>query len=352
VTYDGSNNWKQNFVFGQDLDEVLMLEQADALDCDSDSNTSELTRSFYHRNALGSVMDIIDALEATIESYRYDPYGNASITMGGVPQSSDPLGQSWCFSGRFRDAESGLIYVRARYYSPPQGRFSQRDMLGYGPGPNLYQYAFDRPTTLTDPLGLAPRPPSTRTIVCPACQHLADAFDGLADSELQLDADVSAARLAVEAAEDTARKAIESDPETQSRRRDAAAGQGPSAKKFSQTAVGGWLRARDPVLRGISQEAQLRAIAADQAAIDNQVAAAVAANPEVMKAQAALEAAQKKQDAHLLECQQAWANLVDCCRKKCPNCLEAYLAYPLDITPNWDGGPPAPMPPGKRPAVQ
>jgi YD repeat-containing protein len=44
ATYDGSNNWKQNFVFGQWIDEILMLEQADILDQDGDSNTTELTR--------------------------------------------------------------------------------------------------------------------------------------------------------------------------------------------------------------------------------------------------------------------------------------------------------------------
>jgi hypothetical protein len=32
-----------------------MLKQADVLDDDTDTNTSEVTRSFYHRSALGSV---------------------------------------------------------------------------------------------------------------------------------------------------------------------------------------------------------------------------------------------------------------------------------------------------------
>ena len=52
--YDASSNWKQSFVFGQGIDSILMLEQADVLDYDSDSNTTEVVRSFYHRNALGS----------------------------------------------------------------------------------------------------------------------------------------------------------------------------------------------------------------------------------------------------------------------------------------------------------
>jgi hypothetical protein len=41
AVYDGSNNLLQEFVYGQVIDEVLMLEQADVLDIDGDANTSE-----------------------------------------------------------------------------------------------------------------------------------------------------------------------------------------------------------------------------------------------------------------------------------------------------------------------
>src|SRR5690606_24566594 len=46
-TFDGSNNWKQDFVFDvSGTDCILMLEQADVIDQDGDSNTAELTRSY------------------------------------------------------------------------------------------------------------------------------------------------------------------------------------------------------------------------------------------------------------------------------------------------------------------
>ena len=48
AVYGPSDAWKQNFVFGRGVDDVLMLEQADVLDQDSDSDTSERTRSYYH----------------------------------------------------------------------------------------------------------------------------------------------------------------------------------------------------------------------------------------------------------------------------------------------------------------
>ncbi len=153
ATYDGSNTWKQDFVFGQGIDNVLMLEQADVLDFDSDQNTSETTRSFYHKNALGSVMAVTDMNEATAVSYRYDPYGKITITRGGQTQSSDPLGQHWTYTGRFRDEETGLYYYRARYSNPVLGRFLQRDPRGYVAGPCLFEYAGSSPAVARDPSG-------------------------------------------------------------------------------------------------------------------------------------------------------------------------------------------------------
>jgi len=154
TVFDGSNVWQQNFVWADTPDSVEMLEQADVLDYDSDGNTTEVTRSFYHRNALGSVMEITDANEADVVSYRYDPYGNMTITRGGVTQTTDPLGQHWGFTGRFRDEESGLWYYRARYYDSDRGRFMERDPLGVSGGPVLYEYVQSSPASGADPSGL------------------------------------------------------------------------------------------------------------------------------------------------------------------------------------------------------
>ncbi len=154
AVYDGSDNWKQNFVWSDEVDGIQMLEQKDVLDYDADGNTTEVTRSFYHRNALGSVMEITDMNQAVAVSYRYDPYGKVTITRGGTPQSSDPLGQHWTFTGRFLDEEAGLLYYRARYYDPATGRFTQRDPLGYVPAPGLFSYTAESPTNRRDPSGL------------------------------------------------------------------------------------------------------------------------------------------------------------------------------------------------------
>ena len=156
AVYDNSDNWQRDFVHGQGADEVLMLEQADVLDYDGDADTTETTRHFYHRNALGSVMELTDMLEAVAVSYRYDPYGEVTITRNGTTQSTDPLNQHFTFTGRLLDEESGLYYYRARYYSPALGRFVQRDPLGHTAGPNFFEYVGSSPTMLTDPTGMSP----------------------------------------------------------------------------------------------------------------------------------------------------------------------------------------------------
>jgi RHS repeat-associated protein len=151
--FDGSDVWKQNFVWSDEVDGIQMLEQKDVLDYDTDGNTTEVTRSFYHRNALGSVMEITDMNQAAVVSYRYDAYGKVTITRGGTPQTSDPLGQHWAFTARFLDEESGLLYYRARYYDLATGRFLQRDPSGYAAGPNLFEYAGSDPANVIDPSG-------------------------------------------------------------------------------------------------------------------------------------------------------------------------------------------------------
>jgi RHS repeat-associated protein len=57
------------------------------------------------------------------------------------------------FTARFQDEETGLMYYRARHYAPKTGRFLQRDPKGYGPGPNLMEYASSSPASRVDPTG-------------------------------------------------------------------------------------------------------------------------------------------------------------------------------------------------------
>lgn len=63
------------------------------------------------------------------------------------------------FAGREPDA-TGLIYLRARYYDPDTGRFTQPDPLGFIDGINRYAYAKNSPVNFVDPWGTTAREPS------------------------------------------------------------------------------------------------------------------------------------------------------------------------------------------------
>jgi RHS repeat-associated protein len=66
------------------------------------------------------------------------------------------------FTGKERDAETGLDYFGARYMSSAQGRFSSPDSHMGAPGNpqswNKYAYTFNNPLALVDPDGHFPTP--------------------------------------------------------------------------------------------------------------------------------------------------------------------------------------------------
>ena len=89
-------------------------------------------------------MDSSGVLTAT---YQYDPWGNLVASTGTV---ENPLR----FTAREYDEESGLYYLRFRYYDPEVGRFISRDPIGMHGGINLYSYVHNNPNRWRDPYGL------------------------------------------------------------------------------------------------------------------------------------------------------------------------------------------------------
>lgn len=79
------------------------------------------------------------------------------------------------FQGLFRDAESGLIYDRARYTNPSLGTFLAPEPSGgttYVDGIDLYVNRAANPINLLDPLGTDP---STQPATQPNHLSLMDA---------------------------------------------------------------------------------------------------------------------------------------------------------------------------------
>ncbi len=102
---------------------------------------------WFHHDQLGSTRLLTDASGQTVATYAFTPYGVLSSSSG--PDSTPML-----FAGQYRDSESGLYYLRARYYDPTSGQFVTRDPLEATTG-SPYTYVTDSPLTGTDPSGMA-----------------------------------------------------------------------------------------------------------------------------------------------------------------------------------------------------
>jgi RHS repeat-associated core domain len=75
---------------------------------------------YYTQNAHGDVVNLTDADGAVTKSYTYNAFG--------VEQNIDDADtNAFRYCGEYYDAETGTIYLRARYYSPTTGRFISRD---------------------------------------------------------------------------------------------------------------------------------------------------------------------------------------------------------------------------------
>jgi RHS repeat-associated protein len=101
---------------------------------------------FYHTDALGSVIALTDELGEIKTQYNYTPFGTVEV----IGEESDNPFQ---YTGRENDG-TGLMYYRARYYSPEMKRFISEDPIGMLGGVNFYSYVGNGPVNFTDKMGL------------------------------------------------------------------------------------------------------------------------------------------------------------------------------------------------------
>ena len=109
---------------------------------------------YYLYNAHGDVVQLTDGTGAVTKSYAYDAFGNEVN-----PSANDTNPFRYC--GEYYDVETGTIYLRARYYDPTTGRFTQQDAWAFMDasdplGLNLYLYCLANPVMYSDFTGNMP----------------------------------------------------------------------------------------------------------------------------------------------------------------------------------------------------
>ena len=117
---------------------------------------------YYLHDAHGDIVALTNSAGAVTKRYAYDAFGNEVN-----PSDSDSNPFRYC--GEYFDNEIGTYYLRARYYDPAIGRFTQQDSLlfttrklasGYEYADplslNLYTYCYNNPVAYLDPSGHMP----------------------------------------------------------------------------------------------------------------------------------------------------------------------------------------------------
>src|SRR6266571_3466349 len=110
---------------------------------------SSLAHAYYHCDGNGNVTCLINASNAIVGRYTYDPFGSV-LSMSG-PLAGANL---YRFSSKEIHPNSGLVYYLYRYHDPNLQRWINRDPLGLRGGTNTYSYVFNNPNALFDANGL------------------------------------------------------------------------------------------------------------------------------------------------------------------------------------------------------
>jgi len=102
---------------------------------------------YYAQDFPGNVVGLVNGVQSLVAQYKYKPWG---VDSGSAPGT---VPNPFRFAARQLDTETGLYYMRARYYDPALGRFVSEDPLGLAAGINPYAYAGNSPVNSRDPSG-------------------------------------------------------------------------------------------------------------------------------------------------------------------------------------------------------
>ena len=123
LEYDQSGMVTTRYTHGLNIDEPYDMEKSGQV-------------SYYHADALGSIVALTNAAGSVAHAYTYDSFGNI---LSGAPI------QPFTYTAREYDTETGLYFYRARYYDSKVGRFLQRDPILHPPLGNFKECGVNNP---------------------------------------------------------------------------------------------------------------------------------------------------------------------------------------------------------------
>ena len=118
------------------------------------ASDSESARTYYHyaSDEQGSITHVLgDDENGEYSLKNYYEYG----AFGDFREQYEEAENRFGYNGEIFDPIGGQYYLRARYYNPVIGRFTQEDTY-YGAGLNLYAYCRNLPVGYEDPSGHYP----------------------------------------------------------------------------------------------------------------------------------------------------------------------------------------------------
>jgi len=148
----------KQYIWGAYVDECAQLNLL------APAGPDNLSAGVYYllQDLLYRAVALTNSTGNIVEAYDTDAYGTTVIFTAPYQGNwwSDDDTQSYyganeiIYCGYRYDPESELYYVRNRTYSPPLGRWLQRDPIGYAGGVNLYEYVGGQAVVGVDPKGL------------------------------------------------------------------------------------------------------------------------------------------------------------------------------------------------------
>ncbi len=110
------------------------------------ASDAESARTYYHyaSDEMGSITHVVEENQIR-NHYEYDVWGNTTTC-------EETIENRFRFNGQQYDPITQQYYLRARFYNPVIGRFTQEDTYR-GDGLNLYVYCANNPVYYVDPSG-------------------------------------------------------------------------------------------------------------------------------------------------------------------------------------------------------